>query len=206
MTLRQTLHAAGAALALVLAACAPGAAGGPTASAPESGAPPSVSAPTPAAAAHTTEPVSGKDPRNATYRIDGQPITLLDGKAEQEAAPGSAERVRTVYFGNEVTLDLNGDGLLDTAFLLTHSTGGTGTFYLVAAALRNADGSYSGTDTVFLGDRIAPQSSGVDPTNPARFIVNYADRQPGEPMIAQPSVGVSRTFALVDGSMVDVGE
>ena len=51
------------------------------------------------------------------------------------AAPGSASRIVTRYFGSEVRGDLNGDGREDVAFLLTQQSGGSGTFFYAVAAL-----------------------------------------------------------------------
>lgn len=65
---------------------------------------------------------------NATYLIEGQFVTLVDGFFEIESAPGSATRITTSYFGNEAFGDLNGDGMEDVAFLLTQSSGGSGIF------------------------------------------------------------------------------
>jgi len=152
-----------------------------------------------------TNPAPSNGPENATYIIDGQPVTLVNGVAEQEAAPGSASKKVTKYFGDHVELDLNGHGLMDTGLILTQYGGGSGTFFYVAAALQQAGGSYQGTNAIFLGDRIAPQSTNVDPSNPAQFIVNYADRKTSEPMSAKPTIGVSRTFKVENGSLVEVG-
>src|SRR3989338_11545365 len=69
------------------------------------------------------------DPKNAEYVIDGQRVKLTNGVAETEAAPGSASKITTRYFGNEVRSDMNGDGREDIAFLLTQETGGSGTFF-----------------------------------------------------------------------------
>ena len=197
-------------IVLVLAACTPTGAG-PTPTAtlapatavpvkPTSTMPPSPISviPTPAA------PQAAKDPQNATYIINGQPVTLVNGKAEQAAASGSAEKIVTQYFGNAVQVDLNGDGKMDSGFLLTQTTGGSGTFFYAAAAIQNPDGTYTGTNAILLGDRIAPQSTNVDPNKPAQFIVNYADRAPGEPMTTQPSHGVSKTFKLDNGMLIEV--
>ncbi len=140
--------------------------------------------------------------KNATYLIEGQSVTLVDGAAETESAPGSASTQVTRYFGNAVESDLNADGLADKAFLLQVETGGSGTFYYAAAALTTIDGC-AGTNAVFLGDRIAPQSTTADPSNPSWFTVNYADRNPGEPMSAPPSLGVSRTFRFENGALVE---
>ena len=168
-----------------------------------------ASTPTTAPAAISTEvPTTGPtyvvDPQNTTYLIDGKEITLVDGVAEQEAAPGSASKIVTKYFGNAVDIDLNSDGLMDSGLLLTQDGGGSGTFFYVAAVINQA-GSTQGTNAIFLGDRVAPQSTDVDPGNPAQFIVNYAERKSSEPMSAQPSVAVSRTFKLDNGTLVEVG-
>jgi heat shock protein HslJ len=147
--------------------------------------------------------LTDKDPRNATYLIDGLAITLVDGVAEVEAAPGSASKQVTRYLGNAVDIDLNGDGAMDSAFLLMQDSGGSGTAYFVVAALNTPDG-YVGTNAIFIGDRIAPQSTVIDPNDPTQFIVNYADRKADEPMSAQPSQGISKWFKLKGDMLVEV--
>jgi hypothetical protein len=144
------------------------------------------------------------DPQNATYLVDRKQVTLVNGVSEQEAAPGSATKIVTRYFGNAVDIDLNSDGLMDEGFLLTQDGGGSGTFFYAAVAINNSGGT-QGTNAIFLGDRIAPQSTNVDLNNPVQFIVNYAERKASEPMTAQPSVAVSRTFKLQNGTLVEVG-
>lgn len=134
----------------------------------------------------TTEKVTS--PRNATYLIQGTPVTLTDGSAMTPVAPGSATQIVTSYFGNEVTLDLDGDGREDSVFILTQETGGSGIFFYVVAA-RNTDHGYVGSNALFLGDRIAPQTTEVDASG--RVVVNYADRAPGESFATAPSVGKS---------------
>ncbi len=96
------------------------------------------------------------------------------------------------YFGNELHTDLDGDGRKDVAFLVTHQPGGSGTFYYVVAALKTERG-YVGSEGLLLGDRIAPQTTerSQNPVHKGVIIVNYAERAPGEPMTAQPSVGKS---------------
>lgn len=132
------------------------------------------------------------DYKNATYVIENSPVTLHDGVAETEIAPGSASKVTTRYFGNELKTDLNGDGREDVAFILTQTSGGSGTFYYAVAALNTLHG-YVGSDGYLLGDRIAPQSTNVSQNPNQQYVVvfNYADRAPTEPMTAEPSVGKS---------------
>ena len=151
---------------------------------------------------------AGADYKNATYVIDGQSVTLVNGHAEVAAAPGSASKTITQYFGNEATGDLNGDGVPDVGFILTQTGGGSGTFYYAVAALKTTNG-YQGTDAFLLGDRIAPQTTEI---KNGQLVVNYADRATGEPMTTQPSIGVS-TYLNVQGTtlveaapVVGVGE
>ena len=46
-------------------------------------------------------------PKNATYNIEGQKVTLKNGLSEVEIAPGSASKIVTRYFGNEVKHDFD---------------------------------------------------------------------------------------------------
>lgn len=137
------------------------------------------------------------DYKNAEYLIDGRKIKLTDGFAEEEAAPGSASKIITRYFGNELRADLNGDGREDIVFLLTQETGGSGTFFYAVAAL-NMENGWVGSDGYFLGDRIAPQTTEMsrNPRHKNVIVVNYADRAAGEPMTAQPSQGKSAYIKL----------
>lgn len=132
------------------------------------------------------------DHKNAEYVIEGQRVKLVNGEAETEVAPGSASKVTTKYFGNEVKHDLNNDGKEDVVFLLTQNSGGSGTFYYVVAAL-NTERGYVGSEALLLGDRIAPQTTEIsqNPNHQGVIVVNYADRAAGEPMTTQPSVGKS---------------
>lgn len=132
----------------------------------------------------TTTPVL-KSYKDATYRIEGVETTLVDGVSETSAAPGSAETITTTYFGNEAKTDLNADGNEDVVFLLTRSTGGTGVFYYLVAALK-ADNGYVGSGAYFIGDRIAPQTTTVEN---GVIVVNYADRKEGATFADIPTEG-----------------
>lgn len=98
--------------------------------------------------------------------------------------------------------DLNGDGREDVAFLLTQNQGGSGTFYYIVAAL-NTERGWVGSQALLLGDRIAPQTTEIGDND--LVVVNYADRAPGEPMTAQPSVGKSIWLKL-DADAMQFGE
>jgi hypothetical protein len=152
---------------------------------------------TPATAAEMLPLASYKD---ATFQINGKLIALVNGLSEAEAAPGSASRIITRYFGNDAIGDLNGDGKEDVAFLLTQDSGGSGTFYYVVVALRTATG-YQGTNAVLLGDRIAPQTTNIEN---GIVVVNYADRKPDESFAIKPSLGISKYLKVIDSKLVEV--
>ncbi len=139
------------------------------------------------------------DPKNCAYNIENQAVALVDGYSEQEVAPGSASKTITRYFGNEVSGDFNNDGFSDIAFILTQESGGSGTFYYLAVALGSKD-KCIGTNAIFLGDRIAPQSTNFQN---GEIIVNYADRNPDEPMTEIPSVGVSKYFKITGNQLLE---
>lgn len=136
--------------------------------------------------------------KNAAYTIEGKSIRLVNGYAETSAAPGSAAKLITKYFGDDASGDLNGDGAPDVAFILTQTSGGSGTFYYVVAAQKTPNG-YTGTNGVLLGDRIAPQT--IEIRN-GEVVANYADRPAGAPMTNPPSVGVSKYLHLEKGQLV----
>lgn len=147
--------------------------------------------------ANTNAATGISSPRDVTLVIEGQPVTLVDGMAQTPAAADAASLVVTKYFGNAVQADFNADGMPDAAFIITQSSGGTGTFFYLAAAVGSASG-FAGTNAVLLGDRIAPQTTEY---REGTIIVNYAERMPGEPMTADPSVGVSKYFRLINGRL-----
>lgn len=133
--------------------------------------------------------------KDATYVIEGQAIKLTAGFSEIEISADAESKLTTQHFGNEAFGDLDGDGAEDAVFLLTQDGGGTGIFYYVVVALKKPDG-YIGTNAVFLGDRIAPQTTEI---RDGKIIVNYAERKEDEPMTAQPSIGVSKYLMITDG-------
>jgi hypothetical protein len=142
------------------------------------------------------------DYKDAEYRVDGAIVKLSDGIAEVEAAPGSASKITTRYFGNDLEIDLNDDGRKDVVFLLTQETGGSGTFYYAVAAL-NTERGYIGSDAYLLGDRIAPQTIEMSP-NPRHVnvvVVNYADRAAEAAMTTAPDQGKSVYLKLDISSM-----
>lgn len=144
--------------------------------------------------------------KDATYILEGRPISLVNGLSELQVAPGSTGKIVTRYFGNEVRHDFNGDAREDVAFLLTQQRSGSGTFYYVVAAL-NTENGYVGSQGYFLGDRIAPQTTEMsrDTRKKNVIVVNYAERAPGESFTVRPSIGKS-VWLLLDPQAMQFGQ
>ena len=148
---------------------------------------------------------------DGTYMIAGEKVTLKNGISEVSIAPGSASKIVTKYFGNDLKHDLNEDGREDRVFILTQEAGGSGVFYYVVALLDIASGPV-GSDGVLLGDRIAPQTINMDEGKTTNgtirqnvIVVNYADRKPRESFAVAPSVGKSIWLKL-DLTTMQFGE
>ena len=140
------------------------------------------------------------DPKNGTYQIEGNTVTLKDGISEQAPTSESESKTTTEYFGNDITGDFNNDGKDDVAFVLTQETGGSGLFVYVVVSLGDGK-SGAGTNAIYLGDRIAPQTTEF---RDGGIIVNYADRKSDEPFSAVPSVGVSKYFKVVGSELLEI--
>ena len=140
------------------------------------------------------------DPLNATYSIEGDTIRLQDGRSEIATTPHSALTKKTAVYGKTIYGDLNGDGNEDAAILLIHDPGGSGTFFYVAGAL-NIHGKFQGTNAVLLGDRITPRDLQI---RNGVLITKYADRRPGEPMVATPSVHTSQYLIVKDAQLTGI--
>jgi hypothetical protein len=144
--------------------------------------------------------VTFTDPRNGTYIFDDELITFKNGTSVQKAGLDVSAVINASIFNAPVTGDIDGDGDIDAIFFVYSSSGGTGTFFYVVAAENVGGGKYVGTKAIFLGDRIAPQNINI-----IRGVaqVNYAVRKDDEPMVADPSVGVTKYVVIKGGELVE---
>jgi hypothetical protein len=127
-------------------------------------------------------------------------VVLKNGLSTSEDVPGSSTPMVTRYYGKEAYGDLNGDGKADVAFLLSQEMDGSGTFFYVVVSIQTDDG-YKGTNAVFLSDRIAPQSITI---KNGMLMVNYADRNPGDPFTAALCVGETKYLQVHDNRLVEI--
>lgn len=139
------------------------------------------------------------DPANARYRIGSTVITLVDGRSDIEAAPGSASRITTQLTDRRSYGDLDG-GVTDAAVALTYSGGGSGTFTYLGVQSGAQPASVG--PTVLLGDRVTV--TGLSVAN-GRIMVTYLDRRPAEALTILPTLPVTKLFAVSGGTLVEIG-
>jgi hypothetical protein len=138
------------------------------------------------------------NPLNLTYDIERVIVPLVDGRAEQEAAPGSASKLVTQVFGQAVYGDISGDGAKDAAMIVTQNMGGSGVFYYLVAAIATEAGGENAGNAIFLGDRIAPQNISIEN---GMITVNYADRSLEESFTVEPHIDQTLRVRYVDGAL-----
>jgi len=127
------------------------------------------------------------DVLNMSYSVGGETFTLVNGKAEKAYTPDSATKNTLSIFGQPLYADLDEDGDEDAALLIVNDPGGSGTFYYAVLAINNGNASFT-TNALLLGDRIAPQTMGIDQ---GHALFNYVERNAGEPITTRPSMGKS---------------
>jgi hypothetical protein len=141
--------------------------------------------------------VAAPDPANATFRLEKESITLVNGRNERPAAPGSASAAVTTLGDQRANGDVDGDGRPDAIVILVNQPGGSGTFSYVAALLNPSTG-VSVTPAVLLGDRIVVSGVRIDGRT---IVVDLQDRAPGQPLTASPSLAVTKRFVIDAGSL-----
>lgn len=141
------------------------------------------------------------DPFNLEYKIGDDSFFLIKGVAEKEYLPDSISKNRLSIFGAPTYSDLDNDGDIDAAVLLENDPGGSGTFYYAALAINN-NGTFKATETMFLGDRIVPQTVEI---HDGRAVYNIMERRSDEPMSTEPSIGKS-IWVHFDKTTNSIGE
>lgn len=146
------------------------------------------------------EVILAESPANASYFIENRWIHLENGRAEWQAAPGSATKVLVDLFGDITVGELNYDNSDDALVILAYQGGGSGTFFYLGAAI-SENGQFHGTNAILLGDRIGTPK--VKSRN-GLITVDYLDRRRDEPMAAPPSVEHTRYFFLHNSMLGEI--
>jgi hypothetical protein len=136
------------------------------------------------------------DASNGTFIFEEDRVKLTKGKAEIEIE-GSSLVEEVTLTGEQSYGDLNMDDKNDAVVTIARLGGGSGVFIYVAAYVSGPAG-YNGTNAVYLGDRIEPQSIKIDN---GIATVMYLDRKEGEPFAAEPTVPVTKTFIYTSGEL-----
>ncbi len=143
-----------------------------------------------------------KGPLDISYIVDHAEFQLVTGRAENEIMPGAATKNVVTVFGQPVYGDLDKDGDADAALLLINEPGGSGSFFFATLAINQGNGVYKSTNTLILGDRIAPQTIEI---HDGRAVFNYATRRADENFATRPSMGKSLWIHL-DPNTGEIGE
>jgi hypothetical protein len=130
------------------------------------------------------------NPSNGAFIIDDASVSLKNGLNTQEIE-GSSLEIETTLTDDVAYGDINADGKDDAAVILVQAGGGSGVF-VYAAAYVSGPVNYKGSNAVFLGDRVDPQSVSI---NNAMITVTYLDRKDDEPLAAEPTV--KKTMRLI---------
>lgn len=136
-----------------------------------------------------------RDPSNAAFTFDGEVITLTNGRSEETVVPGSTLVEETLLLDKFAYGDINADDKEDTVLLLARYGAGSGTFIYLAAFV-SGPVTYRGTEAIFIGDRIAPQSVSI---NGEVITVKYLDRKSDEALAAEPTIVTSKQFVYKNG-------
>lgn len=137
------------------------------------------------------------DPSNATFVFEGESITLSGGRNERPVAPGSTLTEETMITDTIAYGDINADDKEDTVLLLARYGAGSGTFIYLGAYV-SGPVTYRGSNTIFIGDRIAPEAIVISSDS---ITVEYLDRAPNDAFSAEPTVRTTKQFVYQAGEL-----
>lgn len=147
------------------------------------------------------EEENGLNFSNATYRIEGEAINLVDGEYSAEISSDGVEMSVYAELIDTAEGDLNNDGKPDGAVVIMHDPGGTAVFYYLVGLLQTDSGGES-TNAVRLGDRIGIESIEID--NEGMVEVDLLVRAEDDPFAVEPSVEETRRFRVESDSLFEV--
>lgn len=137
--------------------------------------------------------------KNASFLLEGSNVQLTDGISAVPIENSSLVNL-TKYYGCPSSGQLEDKKTAALSFVISNESGGSGTFYYLAAAVEK-DGGYIIIDPVFIGDRIKPIETSI---NNGILIISYLDRAAGEGYSAEPSIQKNRKFKVADGIIIEI--
>ncbi len=140
--------------------------------------------------------------KNAEYVSEfpaNKKARLTNGRYEEEIVPGAASKLVIQLYPTTATGDLNGDGVDDAAVILISNSGGSGTFYHLAAVL-NQNGVPKHTASVSLGDRTRIKSIDI---KSGEIVVGMVTHGPNDPLCC-PTLEVTQKYKLQGDKLVEV--
>jgi hypothetical protein len=142
--------------------------------------------------------ISRPNPANATFDFDGESITLSGGKKIREIGPEGSLTEEIALTDAIAYGDINKDGKDDAVALVTRLGGGSGLFIYVVGYVSGPT-AYRGTNAVFLGDRLTPQTITIN--TEGVITVEYLDRDSNEPFAAEPTIQTTKKFVFRNGNL-----
>ncbi len=130
----------------------------------------------------------GVDPYNHSYSVEKEKVTLRNGHSRVRIS-GTTAVIITEVIDKPVYADLDGDNASETVLILMQHTGGTGSFYYLAAA---GEGNNT-VESYFLGDRIQIVSLKIVEN---LIEVEYLGRALDQSMASRPALKISKKFKL----------
>ncbi len=149
------------------------------------------------------------DLKNAVYQAQdfadmnggSNTVTLANGVYTKSDPSVSSTPLLTVTYVQSAAGDLNGDGLVDAAVILTADTGGSGTFVYLAAVI-NQGGKPVNVDTLRLGDRAQIELLAIQA---GAIHLQMLTQGPQDPMCC-PTLKTSATYLLEKNHLVTQAE
>ena len=140
--------------------------------------------------------------KNLTYVLDGEKITLRDGKREF-GSPDIGDRASDVvpafvYLTDWAFGDITGDGSNGAVAVLQKTDGGSGIYYYLVPVTSSGGKIQSSTDGYTLGDRLEFKSIEINSGHVNLAVLMHRDSDPG----AQPSWFRHLDLAYVNGKLV----
>lgn len=143
---------------------------------------------------------SKPDARNATFDFGDGQVTLENGTAFSAVGGDAFVQTETTLTDKIAYGDINDDKKSDAVVILTQNSGGSGTFVYIAGYV-SGNVQYKGSNAVFIGDRVSPQTLSIDSNG--GITLTYLDRRSDEPMAAAPTVSATKHFAYRNGKLIE---